>query len=86
MLKRVAIGFLVVLSVFAITAVFALVTTQNANNAACEEANDVRNVLTNVLTRAQVVAAQNEEFTAAEKEAAQKFYNQSLSELAKHHC
>lgn len=84
--KRIAIIFIVCLLLLTPLGVVAIISNQQANISACEEANDVRTVLTNVLTRAQVVAASNEEFTQAEKEAAQKFYRRGLNELANHHC
>lgn len=86
MLKKVAIAFIATSAIFAIVAVGALVVTGNANNAACEEANDVRTVLTNVLTRARVVAASNPDFSPAEKVASKYFYNEALAELKKPHC
>lgn len=86
MLKRLSIVFLIVLAVFAGVAIGALITSQKATNAACEEANDVRVVLTRIISRSKTLAAQNEEYTPAEKGVADDFYTEALNELKNHHC
>lgn len=83
----------IVVSVFVATAVIAalvaagaLVITTDNNRAACEANNDIRIVLTKVLTRSQTLAPKNTDFTPAEKEVALEFYTKALNELKPHSC
>jgi hypothetical protein len=82
----VVIAFLVCLLIGGSLAIFAVVSNQQANNAACEEANDVRTVLTRVLSRSRTLSAQNEESSQVEKEVAADFYTEALELLKTHHC
>jgi type II secretory pathway pseudopilin PulG len=86
MLKRVSFIFIIVLAIFAGVAIGALVTSQQATNAACEEANDVRVVLTRIISRAKITSAGNEEFNQSEKEVQDDFYTEALHELKNRHC
>lgn len=83
----------IIVTVFATTAVIAtfivvgaLVVTKNNTNAACEAENDVRVVLTKVLTRSQTLAPKNTDYSPAEKTAAQIFYTKALEELEPKSC
>lgn len=52
----------------------------------CEGVNEVRTALQVILTRSQGLAAQNEEYTIAEKLVAKEFYARAIHDLEPTKC
>lgn len=86
MAKKVTVIFVVVAACLAIAAGFSTWRGGEIQASNCKGVNELRVVLTQILTRSRDVAQESPEYSPAEKQLAENFYNEALEELEPTKC